>query len=133
MYWDNYIKLLSAMFGALGAGLVVFSTLSPENLFLLAQSYNDYNPHLIDALAHEKANKITGFNFVTIAFIFTAFSLFVRRNWRPSRLAFVLLAVCSGALVVVVVYWGEDIYQSNKLVMEKLGQEYLKPNAGQIF
>jgi hypothetical protein len=101
MDWDNYIKLLSAMFGLLGAGLVAYSAMAPE----------------------EKADKITGFNFVAIAFVLTALSLFVQKNWRPSRWAFVLLVVFSGALVIVVWCIGDDIYREDKLVMEKLGED----------
>ena len=126
MDWDNYIKLISAAFGVVGAGLVAYSTLSPECLVDLSKTHFDINPNLLDALVHEKASKITGFNFVGIAFIFTGASLFIPRNQRRKLWAYVLLFVVSTALSVVAVCVGAAIYQSNKEDAKKIVDEHYK-------
>lgn len=119
---DRFVRLLAALFGLLGSALVAYSIMqiSPKDLAPRTESFWGYNPYLLDVIAHEKADKITGFKLVAISFVFSAVAIFVSRSVRPRWWWFVLVVTLSGALFAAVWSHGQRIYQDTKLAMEKI-------------
>lgn len=128
MDWDKFVRLLAAFLGFIGSALVTYSAMgvSPEDQLKLAQAFWDYNPYLIEVIAHEKADKITGFNFIAASFVSTALSLFVPKDVKPSSGWFILLGTATGILITVAWLFGENFYQNQKADMTRLVQEHVQ-------
>jgi hypothetical protein len=53
MDWDKTLRLLAAIFGVLGSGVVAYNVMAvtPEDLLPRVVTFYDYNTHLIDVVA----------------------------------------------------------------------------------
>jgi hypothetical protein len=102
MAWDKTLRLLAAIFGALGSGVVAYSIIAvtPESLLPRIVTFYDYNSHLIDVVAREKVDKTAGFHLLIMSFLFLAASVFASKIVRAWLI--VLTLSLSGVLLCVV-------------------------------
>lgn len=123
MDWDKILRLVAATFGLLGSAVVAYSIIEvpSESLLPRIMAFHDYNPHLIDVVAREKADKTAGFKLLTVSFLFSTASIFAPKKSR-TWLVILLLGI-SGALLWQIWIQRNESYQETKSMLEKLANE----------
>lgn len=126
MDWDKTLRLLAAIFGVLGSGVVAYNVMvvTPEDLLPRIVTFYDYNTHLIDVVAREKADKTAGFGLLVMSFFFSAASVFAPKS--VPKWVFVLVLGLSGVLLWVVWSNRNEAYQETKSALEKLASEFIE-------
>ena len=126
MAWDQTLRLLAAIFGVFGSGVVAYSIIevTPESLLPRIVTFYDYNSHLIDVVAREKADKTAGFHLLTMSFLFSAASVLAPKNVR----AWLAVLTLSLSVVLLGVEWSNrnETYHETKSVLEKLANEFIE-------
>jgi hypothetical protein len=126
MDWDKILRLLAAIFGVLGSGVVAYSIMrvTPEHLLPRIAAHYDYNPHLIDVMAREKADKTAGFHLLVMSFLFSTASVFAPKNAPSWRV--VLTVGLSTVLLCLVWIQRNESYQETKTVLEEVAKEFME-------
>lgn len=126
MNWDKILRLLAAIFGALGSGVVAYSIIevTPEHLLSRIVTFYDYNLHLVEVVAREKADRTAGFHLLIMSFLFSIASIFAPKSTSPWRV--VLTLGLSSVLLWLVWIQRNESYQETKTVLEKLVSEFIE-------
>jgi hypothetical protein len=126
MDWDKTLRLLAAIFGVLGSGVVTYSIMevTPENLLPRIVTFWDYNSHLIDIVAREKADKIAGFHLLIMSFLFSTASVLAPKGRRP----WLVVLILGLSVVLFWVVWSQrnEAYRETKFALEKLAKEFIE-------
>lgn len=126
MELDRFLNLVASIFGTLGAIYVMIAVLAmtPELIEKQGSSYWDFSIPEIDSLCQQKADNVSGFVFVILAFILVGITIvFVPegiRIFESKALAFALSVVLAGGLYMTLHFVSKGIYKHQKLAVGKI-------------
>ena len=126
MELERFISLVATIFGTLGAIYVMLGILSmtPELMERQTQSFWDYSIPQIESLAKQKADSISGFTFIIIAFTLSIINIiFVPDSieiFKSKAVAIALAAVLSGAMFISLHYISAGIYKNQRTAICKV-------------
>ncbi len=126
MELDKFLNLIASIFGTLGAIYVMIGILAmtPELIKRQSNSYWDFSIPQIESLCQQKADNVSGFVFVILAFVLVWITIvFVPegiRVFESKGLAFALSVVLAGCLYMTLNFVSNGIYKHQKLAVGKI-------------
>jgi len=133
MELHRFLNLIASIFGMLGAIYVMIGILAmtPEYIEKQGDSGWDFSVPQIESLCHQKADNVSGFVFVILAFVLAGVTIiFVPegvRIFESKTLAIAFAAVLAGGLYITLHFVSNGIFKHQKLEVGKIiTQRYLE-------